>query len=242
MLKLEGITKSYKQDLILDGISFTLEKGKVLGVMGPNGAGKTTLLKIISLILSPDAGEVHINGIDALRKPKLLRPLLAYVPQDMALFEELSVIDNLYYWSEGSFKSQEAHFMQLLDETGLSQVREKRVNTLSGGMKRRLNLAVALINKPELLIMDEPLVGMDIAQIKSMHQFFSKLAEQGMSQIISSHNAHHLLNIADELLILNHGKVRFQGTKESFLNLCNNDFAKVDQTILDVIDITEVTL
>ena len=87
MLKLEGITKSYKQDLILDGISFNLEKGKVLGVMGPNGAGKTTLLKIISLILSPDAGEVHINGIDALRKPKLLRPLLAYVPQDMALFE-----------------------------------------------------------------------------------------------------------------------------------------------------------
>lgn len=235
MLSLSNISKGYHQHEVLHDISFSLQKNKILGVMGPNGAGKTTLLKIISLILKPDSGQVFLNNQNALQESQALRPLIGYVPQDLALYEDLSVLDNLHYWSERPLKEKKSHFESLLSHTGLTELRNKRVNTLSGGMKRRLNLAIALINEPKLLIMDEPLVGMDIAQIHSMHHFLRVLSDQGVTQIISSHNAHHLLSLADEVLLLNQGKVCFLGTREAFLNLSDNDFSKVDETILKLI-------
>lgn len=234
MIRLQGITKKYKQTPVLDNVSFTLERGKILGILGPNGAGKSTLLKILALVLDPDQGSYFFDDTDAIKYAKTLHPKIGYVPQELALYEDLSVLDNLIYWSNTSWKQSRRQIEQLLVDFELSDLSKKRVNTLSGGMKRRLNLAVAMINSPQFLIMDEPLVGVDIVQLTLMRAFLSSLASKGITQVITSHTANAVLDILDDVLIINQGKIKFHDSKSGFLSICNNDLQKVDETIIRI--------
>ncbi len=236
MIRLQGITKKYKQTIVLENVSFSLERGKVLGILGPNGAGKSTLLKILALVLDPDQGSYFLDDTDAIKYAKTLHPKIGYVPQELALYEDLSVLDNLIYWSNSSWKESRTRIEQLLADFELQDLSKKRVSTLSGGMKRRLNLAVAMINSPQLLIMDEPMVGVDIVQLTLMRAFLSSLASKGITQVITSHTASAVLEILDEVLIINQGKIKFHDSTPNFISACNNDLQKVDETIIRIMN------
>jgi ABC-2 type transport system ATP-binding protein len=236
LIKTQGISKQYKQTTVLDDVSFSLQKGRVLGILGPNGAGKSTLLKILALVLDPDKGSYSLADSDALKNAKTLHPMIGYVPQDLALYEDLSVLDNMIYWSNTSLKQSRSRINQLLAEFELDSLSTKRVSTLSGGMKRRLNLAVAMINSPQVLIMDEPMVGVDIVQLTLMRAYLSSLAKEGITQVITSHTAGAVLEILDEVMIMNKGKIKFFDTVAGFMTVCDNDLQKVDETIIKIMN------
>jgi ABC-2 type transport system ATP-binding protein len=236
LIRIQGISKKYKQITVLEEINLTIQKGKVLGILGPNGAGKSTLLKIMALVLDPDHGSYFIGDVDALKNAHSIHPLIGYVPQELALYEDLSVLDNLIYWSNSSIKESRQKIDQLLADFELKPLAAKRVSTLSGGMKRRLNLAVAMINSPQILIMDEPMVGVDIVQLTLMRTYLTSLAARGITQVITSHTAGAVLEILDDVMILNKGKIKFHDSAPNFISACNNDLQKVDETIIRIMN------
>ncbi len=152
MIEAVGLCKAYGKQKVLNHVSFSLDKGRVMGILGPNGAGKTTLIKILALIARPDGGTLTINGQDAFRESGLVRPLIGYVPQDVALFEDLSVRDNLMCWSGRKGRKAKEQAARLIEELSMSSFASKRISALSGGMKRRVNLAVAMLDDPQVLI------------------------------------------------------------------------------------------
>jgi ABC-2 type transport system ATP-binding protein len=235
VIEVSAITKSFNHTQVLENISFKLSKGKVLGILGPNGSGKTTLLKILALVMKPDHGSYSIQGDDVFKASNKFRSLIGYVPQDIALFDELSVMDNLIYWSRPGVNHGKDKYHQLLKIFEIDAYTRKKVFTLSGGMKRRLNLAVAMINSPQILIMDEPMVGVDILQLKHLQDHLRSLAETGITQIITSHNANAVINIIDQVLLIYEGKMRYFQDKSDFMALCDNNFGKLDDTILKLI-------
>ncbi len=235
MLEVKAIHKSFNRNQIVQDVSFTLEKGKVLGILGPNGSGKTTILKILALVMKPDAGQYAIMGRNALSAPNKFRSKIGYVPQDVALFDELTVLDNLIYWSNPGAAHQNDRYQRLLKIFEIEDYARKKVYTLSGGMKRRLNLAVALLNSPEILIMDEPMVGVDILQLQHLQVYLRHLASRGMTQVITSHNANAVIDLVDQVLILFEGKIRYYQDKKDFLALSDGHFGKLDETILKLI-------
>lgn len=235
-LLISGIGKSLNRIRVLQGVQFELSRGRILGILGPNGSGKTTLLKILALIMAPDQGVYQINGIDALKFPNELRPKLGYVPQDIALFEDLTALDNLIYWSNPQKPHHKDDYYQILAQFDLSSYAHKRVYTMSGGMKRRLNLAVALLNAPEFLILDEPLVGVDIMQRQSLVMHLRQLAQGGMTQVITSHDANAVIDLIDQVMVIHDGSIRYNHPRAAFLDRCNDLHKSVDDTILQILD------
>lgn len=235
MIEVNAITKSFNHTNVLENVSFRLDKGKVLGILGPNGSGKTTLLKILALVLKPDQGTYSIKGEDAFKTSQKFRSMIGYVPQDVALFDELSVMDNLLYWTRPGDHHHKVKYHELLEIFEIDEYSRKKVFMLSGGMKRRLNLAVALLNDPMILIMDEPMVGVDILQLKHLQEHLRHLASLGITQIITSHNASAVINIVDQILLMYDGKMRYFKEKSDFLALSDHNFGNLDETILRLI-------
>ena len=211
MIEARKLCKSYRKQPVLREASFSLEKGKVLGILGPNGAGKTTLIRILALITGADNGTLTIDGRDAFAEAGKLRPLIGYVPQDVALFEDLTVRENLLCWSARPGRDARRQAERLIGDLDLGAFASKKVAALSGGMKRRTNLAVALLDDPEILILDEPLVGVDIEQRRQILTYLKALAGRGVTQLMASHHVDELLPLADEILIMKDGEVRFCG-------------------------------
>ena len=219
MIEAAELTKSYGKQKVLSGVSFTLEEGCVMGILGPNGAGKTTLIKLLALLARPDGGTLRIGGYDALRDAKLVRPFIGYVPQDVALFEDLTVRDNLMCWSGKTGAAARAQAERLIEELCLTSFASKKVSALSGGMKRRVNLAVAMLDGPKVLILDEPLVGVDIEQRQLINTSLKKLAQSGVTQIIASHHAEEMMALADEFMVMKDGEIMFLGSAEQLLEM-----------------------
>ena len=197
MIEALGLTKYYQHTPALRDISFSLSEQSILAVAGANGAGKTTLLRLLALLIKPDAGQVLFDGVTAEKNMVLLRRRIGYVMQANALFPELTVRENLRYWgcSGGDATA-------LL---GLDGVASKRVSALSGGMQRRLHLAIGLANDPALLIMDEPLTGVDIKTRQAILSFMTMLRGRGVTLIYSTHHADEIEGTADSLLLLKGG-------------------------------------
>ncbi len=211
MITARDITKSYGKTPILNGVSLHLDAGKALAVAGENGAGKTTLLKILATASEPDSGSLFIGGIDALANPAAVRERLGYVPQGIALMQELSVKDNLYYWMKTKDK---AVYETVMDIIGLQSVEKRKVSKLSGGMKRRLNIGASLVLRPSLLILDEPLAGVDIANRRRIIASLSALKKSGVAIIFTSHYIDELQMLADEMIALREGTVTYSGRLE----------------------------
>ncbi len=209
MVKADNISKSYGKTAILRDISIDLKKGSALAVAGENGAGKTTLLKILATASLPDSGNLAIGGIDALSKPAKARELIGYVPQGIALMQELSVKDNLYYWMK--LKDDEL-YRWTLKTIGLEGVEKKKVSKLSGGMKRRLNIGASLVLRPQLLILDEPLAGVDIANRRKIIDSLCSLKNSGVTIIFTSHYTDEMSTLADELIALRDGACTYYGS------------------------------
>lgn len=226
MLAATGLIKAYYNTPVLRGVSLTLAPGEVLGLFGPNGAGKSTLMHILALIARQDAGEYELFGGDAQQNARTLRERIGFVPQDIALFEELSVCDNLFAFCRQSGAAARRKAEETAKSLQLMDVYKKRVRTLSGGTKRRVNLAAALVNDPSLLILDEPLVGVDILHTARILELLQKRACDGAAIVISGHSAGQLLPICNKVMTLNGGQAVFSGTPEEFQNgFCNPEEA-----------------
>ena len=207
--QVQGICRRYGRKQVLQDVSFSLERGQVLGLFGPNGSGKSTLLDILALASRPTAGKILYDGSDILLKPGSARSLIGYVPQDIALFEELTVKDNLHCWSRLSGNLARLRVAEITAALSLEAIASQKVATLSGGMKRRVNLGVALLGFPDLLVLDEPFSGVDLDHREIMQALLQRLASQGISQVISSHSLEDLLPLADQIMVLRGGKILF---------------------------------
>jgi ABC-2 type transport system ATP-binding protein len=208
MVTATGLCRDFGKSRFLNGVGLHVGAGRALAVVGENGAGKTTLLKILATASRPDAGELAIGGVDALKNPSAARALIGYVPQGIALMQELTVRDNLRYWMKAG---DEAAYSWTLDVIGLAGMERKKVSRLSGGMQRRLNIGASLVTRPRVLILDEPLAGVDAENRARIMAVLQRLKEAGAAIIFTSHYTDELALLADSMLALKQGTVTYDG-------------------------------
>ena len=217
ILRAEGLSRSYGAVNALCEVSFSLNRGEVLGLFGQNGSGKSTLLDIVALAAKPDAGKIVFDGLEAGANLTAVRRHIGYVPQEIALFEELTVRENLLCWSRLPGKKAKERAREVSEALNLSDISRKKVAELSGGMKRRVNLAVALLGEPELIILDEPFAGVDTDNTDGIEKRLRELADSGTAQIISGHSPEQMLPLIDKVLVLSHGEIVYFDDKDAFV-------------------------
>ena len=218
MLELIHVSKYYKNLKAIDDLSFCVPEGEVLGLIGENGAGKSTTLSMIATIIKPDAGQLLFDGEDIVRHPKRIRQHLGFVPQDIALYESLTGYDNILFWGR-AYHVSENEIKKRLDGicsmvSLLKQDLHKKVKEYSGGMKRKLNIAVALLHQPKLVIMDEPTVGIDINSRNQILRAIYEMKKRGTSVIYVGHYMEEVENICDRVIVLHQGSCVYNGTME----------------------------
>jgi len=206
IIQIENLSKRYKgsKDYSLHDVSLIINKGEKFGIFGPNGAGKTTLISIICKLFSQTSGKVHNFPI----KGEALS--IGFVPQDLALHEELTAYQNLEYFGalyKLTKKEVKLRLLSLLAMLGLSNVAHKKVKTFSGGMKRRLNLAIGIIHEPDIIFLDEPTVGVDIQSKNAIMTFLNELNQKGMTIIYTSHHMEEAEEFCTKIAILDYGKL-----------------------------------
>ena len=230
ILKLEKLSLKYGRKTILDNLNLQLGNGEILGLLGPNGAGKTTLFNIICGLISPDFGSIIINSEKVNKYPiyqRTLRYKLGVVPQNGGFFSGLTVYENLKAIAEitiNNLSYREEKINSLISKFELDPIRDIEAELLSGGQKRRLTIALALISEPKILLMDEPFAALDIMTIKTLQEIIVSLqSNNNLSIILSDHNANDLLKVCDSAAIIHNGKVVAHGTPT---NLIQNIDAK----------------
>ena len=222
MIEFKDVTKSYGRQKVLQNVSFEIMEGELFGLLGPNGAGKSTLIDILTGIQSMDSGEIFINGKSIKTDKVEIRKHLGLVPQDIALLEELNAVDNLEYFgglyglAGQELKSQ---IEKLLEVAGLTDKKKEKVKNYSGGMKRRLNIAVAMLHNPSILILDEPTVGVDAQSRQHIFDYIQSLAEQGTTILYTSHYMEEIETLCKRVFILDLGEEVAYGTKEEVKKL-----------------------
>lgn len=221
VLEIRNLSKKYGDTLALNDITFSVKEGSCFGLLGPNGAGKSTTMKIITGVIEPTAGNVVVFGKDAFRERDHIRMSIGYVPQDITLYEQLSAYHNLQFIGEMyglKGKELKERIERVLEEVGLLDRAKDVVKTFSGGMKRRINIAAALIHRPRLLIMDEPTVGIDPQSRNHIFDMVRRLNQEGVTVIYSTHYMEEVETLCDELAIIDHGKVIMQGSLEALID------------------------
>ena len=222
MIEIKDVTKSYGRQKALQNVSFEIMEGELFGLLGPNGAGKSTLIDILTGIQSMDSGEIFINGKSIKTDKVEIRKHLGLVPQDIAFLEELNAVDNLEYFgglyglAGAELKNQ---IEKLLAVAGLTDKKKEKVKNYSGGMKRRLNIAVAMLHNPSILILDEPTVGVDAQSRQHIFDYIQSLAEQGTTILYTSHYMEEIEALCKRVFILDLGEEVAYGTKEEVKKL-----------------------
>lgn len=217
IIKVENLVKKYGTNTAVKGISFQVEKGELFGLLGPNGAGKSTTISMLSALLKPTEGSIYIKGEDIVKKPMEAKKVLGLVPQDIALYPTLTAKENLMFWGRMynlSGKELKNRVQEVLQIVGLEDRQKDRIETYSGGMKRRINIAAALIHRPEVLIMDEPTVGIDPQSRNHILETVKKLNSEGMTVIYTSHYMEEVEFLCSRIGIIDHGKLLALGEKE----------------------------
>src|SRR5580692_3300356 len=222
MLEVNGLTKSYGKLIAVTGVTFRADRGETIGLLGPNGAGKTTTVSIIAGLLSPDSGEVLIEGKQVKSDTDPVKLKIGLVPQDMALYDQLTARDNLVFfaalYSIASARAKQA-IDDALDLVALSDRAGDKVATFSGGMKRRLNLAAALIHDPQILLLDEPTVGVDPHSRNAIFDNLEALKKRGKTLIYTTHYMEEAERLCDRIVIIDHGKVIANDTLQALHQL-----------------------
>jgi ABC-2 type transport system ATP-binding protein len=199
----------------LNGLSLAVQQGEIFGLLGPNGAGKTTAISILSTILKPDSGRVSLCGIDSLRDPVQVRRLIGLVPQEIALYPELTAWENLDFFGRlqglggGNLRSR---IVESLKAVGLEEKGFQKVSTYSGGMKRRANLAIGMIHTPRVLFLDEPTVGIDAQSRELIMQRLKDQQKRGTTIIYTTHYMEEAQQLCDRVAIMDKGRILCQGT------------------------------
>lgn len=210
MLDVKALRKSYGKVVALDGVSLRAGEGETVGLLGPNGAGKTTTVSIIAGLLRPDSGEVLIGGSPLRGDTDPIKRKIGLVPQDMALYDELPALDNLFLFAalyNLDHSTANRAIADALDLVGLANRGRDKVGTFSGGMKRRLNLAAALLHDPQILLLDEPTVGVDPQSRNAIFDNLETLKRRGKTLIYTTHYMEEAERLCDRIIIIDHGKV-----------------------------------
>ena len=219
MFEANGVSKRFGKKAVLQDISFCLPSGKTMVILGDNGAGKSTLLQILATMLPPDEGSLRYGDLDVLASPRLLRQMMGYVPQELALYEELSVGDNLRFWADMSGLStgeQRERVLALAQQFGLLGEEKTLVRKLSGGMKRRLNFCVSLFRDPEVLFLDEPTVHVDAKTGDVVFDALAALKQAKKTIIYITHLRDEARRLADFVLLLEQGNCVYFGEADDF--------------------------
>lgn len=241
IFEVKGLEKSYKNNRVIKNISFEVLKGEILCILGPNGAGKSTTINVLTGVLGYELGELFYSGRKIKKNDKEFKGKLGVVPQDIALYEDISAEQNLrFFASLYGLKGKELDekTKEALEFAGLSERAKDKVRTFSGGMKRRLNIACAIAHNPELLIMDEPTVGIDPQSRNHILDSVKKMRERGMSIIYTTHYMEEVEEISTRIIVMDKGEIIASGTKEKLKENVVN-FKKI---IIEVDDISKVNL
>lgn len=203
MLEVKSLSKKYGEKTVFEDLDLSAEAGEIIGLVGENGAGKSTLLKILATLSLPSSGEISLMNQTYRKNEKKLREYIAYVPQDIALFEELTVMENMKFFQELSRKKVSKEDLKALLSSVNLQADQVKVSNLSGGMKRKLNLAVSLISDPKLLLLDEPTAGIDLRSRIEIGAFLKKLAlEKNILIIYTSHDMNEIEQVCSRVVII----------------------------------------
>lgn len=209
------LRKSFNGIRAVDGVSFTIRRQEIFGLLGPNGAGKTTTIRMLSTVLPPDSGDVTIGGHSVIRESDEVRKLIGVCPQELALYPELSALDNLVFFGRmaglGGREAKEAADVNL-ELVGLRDRAKDAVAKFSGGMKRRVNIAIALMSRPQLLFLDEPTVGIDPQSRNHIFETVLKLRDEGLTVLYTTHYMEEADRLCDRLGIMDHGQLMALGT------------------------------
>lgn len=241
LLKVENLHKNYGSIRAVDGISFEVHGGEVFGLLGPNGAGKSTTISMISTLVTPTEGNVFYKDKNIFEEPNSIRKELGVVPQDIALYPALTGYENLAFWGN-MYGLKGAGLKRRINEVceiiGLNGRLKDRVDKYSGGMKRRLNIGAALLHKPELLIMDEPTVGIDPQLRSHILDTVLELNRQGMTIVYTSHYMEEVEYLCNRICIMDQGRIIASGTQEELVELVKGETRinlKLDKMDRDII-------
>ena len=219
----EDLKKSYGGRCVVDDISLHINRGEVVGLLGPNGAGKTTTFHILVGLTSPDSGRVLLNGLEVTRFPMYQRARhgISYLPQEPSIFRKLTVQENILAILETlpiSWRERGERTERLLDEFGLQKVRKNRGDALSGGERRRVEIARALVISPSFILLDEPFSGIDPLAVLEIQRIIAELKRSGIGILVTDHNVRETLTVTDRAYIINNGRIFRNGTPEALSN------------------------
>ncbi len=238
MLEVIELTKRFKHTLAVNGVNLYLEKGETVGLLGPNGAGKSTTISLISSLVIPSEGDIRLYNKSIVKSPAEMRKILGVVPQDIALYMELTAKENLQFFARIHRIPKEkvkSRVDEVLDMIGLRDRENDLVKTFSGGMKRRLNIGAALLHEPELIIMDEPTVGIDPQSRNYILETVKRLnKEKNMTVLYTSHYMEEVEYLCDRIYIMDHGQIIASGTKDEIKSILSSE-----QTISIKLDIVK---
>ena len=218
MIEVKNVTKKYPNIKAVDNINFTIKDGEVVGFLGPNGAGKTTTMNMITGFIEPTEGQIIINGFDIVKKSKKAKKQIGYMPEGVPLYTELTAREFVNYMAElkdVKAKERKEAVEKAIEETGLKDVQNKLIKNLSRGYKQRVSMAGALVGNPEVIILDEPTVGLDPKQITEIRSLIKELGKKKHTVILSSHILSEVSQICERVIIINHGKIVAIDTPEN---------------------------
>jgi len=221
-IEINNLQKSFGDLKAVDGVSFAVQEGEIFSLLGPNGAGKTTAISMLSTLLRPDNGDAFVLGHSIRSEPMKVKESLGVVPQEIALYEDLSARENLVFWGKmyglrGTALKDRVD--EVLETIGLTDRQKGRISKFSGGMKRRVNIGVALLHKPRVIYMDEPTVGIDPQSRRSILDSVVSLKDQGMTVLYTTHYMEEAQELSDHIAIMDNGKVIAAGTPDELVKL-----------------------
>jgi ABC-2 type transport system ATP-binding protein len=216
ILEVHNLVKKYGDFTAVKGISFDIQEGEIFSLLGPNGAGKTTTISVLSTLYEPTSGDVTVGGHSVSKDPMAVRRLIGMVPQDLALYDDLTAAENLSFWGQMyglGGKALKERIGEVLEQIGLSERANQRVKTYSGGMKRRVNIGVGLLHRPRLLFMDEPTVGIDPQSRRAILDSVKDLNRQGMTVLYTTHYMEEAAELSNRVGIIDHGELIALGSQ-----------------------------
>src|SRR5512138_2871938 len=217
ILEVHDLVKKYGEFTAVNGISFEIQEGEIFSLLGPNGAGKTTTISMLSTLFTPTSGDAIIGGHSITKEPMSVKQVIGVVPQELALYEDLTARENLIFWGQMyglNGKALNNRVDEVLEEIGLTDKARNRVKTYSGGMKRRVNIGVGLLHRPRLLFMDEPTVGIDPQSRRAILDTVKDLNRQGMTVLYTTHYMEEAQELSDRVGIIDHGELIALGTQK----------------------------